>query len=725
MSSNQNSNGTDLYSTTTRFSKAVSATASALIHPSDGSNSNDALLSNSSYKNVMRDTLNSKNSLTLTRRRNNNNNNNYGNHGNHDLYGSKYATSTDFFKNAFSSSKTAYKVLTHIPDDLLDEIPNDDDDDDDDEGEGESKSSSKSLNKKNSFSLFQGFNAVLPAIDEEITLNKKLDEGNDFLQKLTNNDDKSQDQDDDQDQDQDDFKLPNGLTKDKILNSYSTNKLSNYKSQLNNNLELLEIRKNLAASEIIEIDNKISKLNSLRKIVFKRVAKIEQNEFFLENHLQDIDDRIQMIKDYNMEQPDEDEINEIEKDENSINLSNKNIYSSNNENNDIKNKNNKNNKNNDDKNNDKNNDDNNTFQEGKPLMSQSIYGKLKEKPPTTKFKKKHHQKFRKTMPTLQQYYEPGTEIRSIQAHDESINCFDFDIPFGTMVSASLDNTVRVWDLSKGKCLGLLNDHIAPVSSIQMDDSIVITGSLDATLKLWDLNKLNNYNYNYNYDENDNDNQNPCLYTFESHIEEITALSFHNSNLVSGSQDRTLRQWDLQTGHCLQTIDVLWASQMNQTTNIDTSMIVDKVNPFIGCLQTYDAALATGTSDGLVRLWDLRSGEVVRSLIGHTAPVTCLQFDDKYLTTGSLDRSIRIWDLRTGGIHDAFAYESPITSLQFDSKKIISSNCETTAKIYDRIDEKHSSCGGKDTDSSIINYVRYKEGYLIEGRADGKIGVWAV
>ena len=63
--------------------------------------------------------------------------------------------------------------------------------------------------------------------------------------------------------------------------------------------------------------------------------------------------------------------------------------------------------------------------------------------------------------------------------------------------------------------------------------------------------------------------------------------------------------------------------------------------FVGALQCFDAALACGTADGMVRLWDLRSGQVHRSLVGHTGPVTCLQFDDVRLVTGSLDRSIRV------------------------------------------------------------------------------------
>jgi division protein 1 len=111
----------------------------------------------------------------------------------------------------------------------------------------------------------------------------------------------------------------------------------------------------------------------------------------------------------------------------------------------------------------------------------------------------------------------------------------------------------------------------------------------------------------------------------------------------------LRQWDLVKGRCVQTLDVLWAAAQASTSISSgtssqwrpTGRVPDASADFVGALQCFDAALACGTADGIIRLWDLRSGQVHRNLVGHTGPITCLQFDDVHLVTGSLDRSIRV------------------------------------------------------------------------------------
>jgi division protein 1 len=301
------------------------------------------------------------------------------------------------------------------------------------------------------------------------------------------------------------------------------------------------------------------------------------------------------------------------------------------------------------------------------------------------------------MPILHEHLQPGSKIKEIQAHSDAITALDFDAPFGTLVTAGLDDVVSVWDLNAGRCIGQLEGHLSSVRCLQVDDEIVATGSTDASIRLWDLSNAHYVAHADGFvskasatDGSADDGDDPddgldfqnaedgapppppgsmrdCpLFALEAHVAEVTALHFRGNTLVSGSADKTLRQWDLEKGRCVQTLDVLWAAaqadagggsaapaagaagaapatataagQWRQAAGRPTA---DATAGFVGALQVFDAALACGTADGLVRLWDLRSGQVHRSLVGHTGPVTALQFDDVHLVTASLDRSIRV------------------------------------------------------------------------------------
>lgn len=570
-----------------------------------------------------------------------------------------------------SKEDIKYRAITAIPEELFSQIPR--------------------IN--NQFSLFQGFQATTATLGLDQT---DLDN----LRTKT---------------------LTDGTT----LGKPSRKKLLKEKDAIEHTLDLLEIRKDLAANEINEIDTKILYLQSNREIVFERVASLEQEEFQLENKMRHINMQLELISD---DEDDEDDA-QNENDDSNRDVKNNSVGSKS----AVSSSDGKKAKGKIQQQNDSELDLSNTDQD-EPLLSKSIFGKLSQSKQQNENSSNSKTKFRrqstshrKTQPTLQQYYHPGDSIRTIKAHDDAITALQFDIPFGTMVSASVDDTCKVWDLGRGICLGQLKGHNAYVTCAHMDNNLLVTGSMDAAAKLWDLSSLD-------FDESED----YCVQTFESHLREITALHFHNDTLITGSADKTLRQWDLRSGRCLQTLDVLWAAAQSssmpfsdnsswkgQSSNYTTSNTSSA--PFVGAVQCFDAALATGTADGIVRLWDLRSGQVQRSLIGHTGPVSCLQFDDMYLTTGSLDRSIRMWDLRMGSIVDAYSYDSPITSLQFDARKIVSTNNENTIKIYDRETGQHWTCGPgvKDPESKeSIQFAMFKEGYIVEGRSNGTIGAWA-
>jgi division protein 1 len=490
-------------------------------------------------------------------------------------------TPRDLVRSRISVPEIQHRALSYLPDDLLHNIPED----------------------SNAYSLFQGFQASLP---EDTSGGKKHGKHNSRGQKL----------------------LGEAVEEEDPSVPPSMMKLKNRKHSMAHRLEMMGVRKHMCAAEIHEIDNKIANLNTMRKIVLQRLASLEVEEADLEQDLLEVDNKIEDLQ---------------EELEDAAALAPKSPDSP----------------------------ESPHHEEGESgFMSESIYQKI----PSPKSKRRRAMR-RISMPILHEHLQPGSKIKEIEAHTDMVTALDFDAPWGTLVTSSLDDTVRVWDLNAGRCIGLLEGHLSSVRCLQVEENIVATGSMDASIRLWDLSKAEyapqDSRITRGGPEEDDDGltfensddapppppptimQDCPLFSLESHVAEVTALHFKGNTLVSGSADKTLRQWDLVKGRCVQTLDVLWAAaQATATINTNspdqwrqTGRVADSSADFVGALQVFDAALACGTADGMVRLWDLRSGQVHRSLVGHTGPVTALQFDDVHLVTGSLDRSIRVRDYR--------------------------------------------------------------------------------
>ena len=63
-------------------------------------------------------------------------------------------------------------------------------------------------------------------------------------------------------------------------------------------------------------------------------------------------------------------------------------------------------------------------------------------------------------------------------------------------------------------------------------------------------------------------------------------------------------------------------------------------------------------------------------------------------------------------------------MQFDARRIVSAASEDVVKVYDKTDGRHWDCGGADGAGSVVERVKIRDGYLVEGRRDGGVGVWS-
>lgn len=141
-------------------------------------------------------------------------------------------------------------------------------------------------------------------------------------------------------------------------------------------------------------------------------------------------------------------------------------------------------------------------------------------------------------------------------------------------------------------------------------------------------------------------------------------------------------------------------------------------------------LAVGYEDGVVRLFDLNSGECLVTFSGHKSAVTCLAFDGDgmRLVSGSKDTNIIIWDtVAEAGLFRLSGHKGPITKCCFLEKQnlLVSCSTDTLVKFWD-LDTQHcfKTLVGHRTEVWDMAVLR-EDRYLVTGCGDSELRVWRI
>jgi len=100
-----------------------------------------------------------------------------------------------------------------------------------------------------------------------------------------------------------------------------------------------------------------------------------------------------------------------------------------------------------------------------------------------------------------------------------------------------------------------------------------------------------------------------------------------------------------------------------------------------CLQFDDNILVSGSYDSTIKIWDIETGQELRTLTGHALGVRCLQFDKTKLVSGSLDGTLKVWDMRSGQVIRTFpGHDGAVISLHFDGMILASGSQDKTIRV---------------------------------------------
>jgi WD40 repeat protein len=226
--------------------------------------------------------------------------------------------------------------------------------------------------------------------------------------------------------------------------------------------------------------------------------------------------------------------------------------------------------------------------------------------------------------------QSGQKLKQLEGHSEEINVIAFS-PNGQLLAAGSRYpsrsdlpypTVRLWDLSPSnqnvaKEIKGLYGHSNHVYALAFspDGKTLASGSDDHTIRLWNLQSA----------------QEIKQLTGHSHFVTAVAFSPDGQRLASSSWDKTVRLWDVQSGEEIKHL----VGHSNHVTTVAFS--------------PDGQMLASGSRDKTVRFWDIALAQEIKQLAGHAQVVSAVAFsiDGKTLASSSTDSTVRLWDLKTG------------------------------------------------------------------------------
>jgi WD40 repeat protein len=247
----------------------------------------------------------------------------------------------------------------------------------------------------------------------------------------------------------------------------------------------------------------------------------------------------------------------------------------------------------------------------------------------------------------------GAERFTLSGHDRRVNGCAVSADGATIVSASNDQKLKVWDGSSGAERLTLSGHVRGVNAcaVSEDGATIVSASDDATLKVWD------------------GRSGMERFTLSSHDAVVwsCAVSADGATIVSASADQTIRVWDGRSG-------------------AERFTLKGHAGRVLGCAVSADGATIVSASSDTLKIWDGRSGAECLTLSGHADWVRAcaVSADGATIVSAADDKTLKMWDGRSAAERLTLSGHAGGLgcAVSADGATIVSASGDKTLKVWD-------------------------------------------
>jgi WD40 repeat protein len=245
--------------------------------------------------------------------------------------------------------------------------------------------------------------------------------------------------------------------------------------------------------------------------------------------------------------------------------------------------------------------------------------------------------------------DPAIAIQ--QGHLAQVSSVAFAAAGQKLISASIDGTVRIWDVQSVRLVKVLRATIHPIHlpllATSPNGDLLAFNDRAEGIGIWDVKTGSRLA--------------ACEYPFATQF----AFGPYSMLVVAGANKVVFCNWR-ETGH-------------DKEVDLERTLLSFAISKD-------GSVLATGTEDYEVQLWNTATGEELKTLHGHTDAVISVAFSpkDNFLATASADKTVRIWNLNTAGARLLTTESSSVLGVSFssDGKRLLTKNANGEIKVWE-------------------------------------------